>query len=54
LHDQKTIPPLVDNPGIATAIRSGNLIAPKAQPWMEAYEETLHQGRHPVMLEAAE
>jgi hypothetical protein len=54
LHDQETVPPLVDDPGIASAIRSGDLIAPEAQPWMEAYEETLHQARHPVMLEAAE
>ena len=54
LHDQKTVPPLVDDPGIASAIRSGDLVAPEAQPWMEAYEETLHQARHPVMLEAAE
>jgi phthalate 4,5-dioxygenase len=54
LHDQKTVPPLVDDPGIASAIRSGDLIAPEAQSWMEAYEETLHQARHPVMLEAAE
>jgi phthalate 4,5-dioxygenase len=54
LRDHDTVPPLVDDPGIATRIRSGDLIAPEAQPWLEAYEETLDQARHPVMLEAAE
>jgi phthalate 4,5-dioxygenase len=54
LRDHATLPPLVDDPGLATAIRSGDLIAPEGQPWLEAYEETLRQSRHPVMLEAAE
>jgi hypothetical protein len=54
LRDNDTVPPLVDNPDLSYAIRSGDLIAPETQPWLEAYEETLQQARHAVMLEAAE
>jgi hypothetical protein len=54
LRDHGTIPPLVDDPEVGSAIRSVDLIAPESQPWLEAYEETLHQALHPEMLEAAE
>jgi phthalate 4,5-dioxygenase len=54
LRDHKTVPPLVDDPGISSEVRSGDLIAPEAQPWLEAYDETLRQARHPDMLQAAE
>jgi hypothetical protein len=54
LRDRGTVPPLVDDPEIATALRSGDLVAPEAQPWLEAYEETLRQALHPEMLQAAE
>jgi phthalate 4,5-dioxygenase len=54
LHDYGTAPPLVDDPDISYAIRSGDLIAPEAQPWLEAYEQTLQQARHPALLQAAE
>jgi hypothetical protein len=54
LRDHGTVPPLVDDPGISTALRSGDLIAPEDQPWLEAYEKTLRQARHPGMLLAAE
>jgi hypothetical protein len=30
------------------------LIAPEAQPWLEAYEQTLQRARHPALLQAAE
>ena len=41
-------------PRSSAARRSGDLIAPEGQPWLEAYEETLHQALHPVMLQASE
>jgi phthalate 4,5-dioxygenase oxygenase subunit len=54
LRDNRTVPPLADNPNISYAIRSGDLIAPEAQHWLEAYEETLSQAQHAVLLQAAE
>ena len=54
LRDNGTIPPLVDDPSISYGARSGDLFAPETQPWLEAYEETLQQARHPEMLQAAE
>jgi Rieske oxygenase family protein len=54
LHDNGTIPPLVDNPDIGGSARSGELIAPEGQPWLEAYEQSLEQAQHPTMLLAAE
>jgi phthalate 4,5-dioxygenase oxygenase subunit len=53
-RDHGTLPPLVDGPGASAAIRSGDLIAPEDQPWLEAYEQTLRQALHPGMLRAAE
>jgi len=54
LREEGTVPPGVDNPEIAMSCRSGDLIAPEGQDWLEAYEETLAQGRHPALPEAAE
>jgi len=54
LRDERTVPPLVDSPSIGGDARSGELIAPKSQPWLEAYEETLGQAVHPEMQLAAE
>jgi phthalate 4,5-dioxygenase len=53
-HDAGTVPPLVDDPEICRGVRSGELVAPAAQPWPEAYEETLGQARHPLLPLAAE
>jgi hypothetical protein len=53
LRDHGTIPPGVDDPEITTGARSGDLIAPEKQNWLESYEETLRQALHP-MLQAAE
>ena len=53
-RDNNTVPPLVDNPEISINARSGDLIAPAGQPWLEAYKETLGQALHPVLSEAAE
>jgi hypothetical protein len=54
LRDNGTAPPLVADPETAGSARSGDLIAPEDQPWLEAYEETLRQALHPIMLRAAE
>jgi phthalate 4,5-dioxygenase len=54
LQDKGTVPPGVDDPEIASRARSGDLIAPEGQPWLEAYEETMAQALHPVMAVAAE
>jgi phthalate 4,5-dioxygenase len=48
------IPPCVDDPGIAAGVRSGDLIAPEGQPWLEAYETALAQARRPLLAEAAD
>ena len=54
LQDKGTVPPGVDDPEINSSARSGDLIAPDGQPWLEAYERTLDQALHPVMALAAE
>src|ERR1700680_2771450 len=54
LRDNGTAPPLVADAETAGSARSGDLIAPEDQPWLEAYEQTLRQAQHPVMLRAAE
>ena len=54
LCDAGRAPPLVDDPETAFQARSGDLIASESQPWLEAYEETLREARHPGLLQAAE
>jgi phthalate 4,5-dioxygenase oxygenase subunit len=54
LRDNGTVPPLVDDPRISSSARSGELIAPAGQPWLEAYEQTLGQALHPKFSEAAD
>jgi phenylpropionate dioxygenase-like ring-hydroxylating dioxygenase large terminal subunit len=54
LRDYGTVPPLVDDPETAFQARSGDLIAPENQPWLEAYEGTLREAQHPILLHAAE
>jgi phthalate 4,5-dioxygenase oxygenase subunit len=54
LRDNGTVPPLVDNPETSGNARSGELIAPEDQPWLDAYEQTLEQALHPTLLLAAE
>ena len=48
------VPVAVDNPQVASTARSGDLIAPEGQPWLEAYVQTMGQALHPVMALAAE
>jgi len=54
LQDNGTVPPGVDDPEVSGSARSGDLIAPEGQPWLEAYEQTLEQALHPIMALAAE
>jgi hypothetical protein len=54
LQDNQTIPPGVDDPGISSGARSGDLIAPEGQSWLEAYEETIGRALHPAIALAAE
>jgi hypothetical protein len=54
LQEKGTIPPLVDDPDVSAGARSGDLIAPEGQPWLEAYDQALSQAQHPEMLRAAE
>jgi phthalate 4,5-dioxygenase len=54
LRDHGTVPPLVDDPQTGGSARSGELIAPAGQPWLEAYEQTLGRALHPILLQAAE
>jgi phenylpropionate dioxygenase-like ring-hydroxylating dioxygenase large terminal subunit len=54
LREEGALPPGVLDPEIATGARSGDLIAPEDQPWLEAYEQTLRHALHPVMARAAE
>ena len=53
-QDNGTAPPGVDDPGIASEARSGDLIAPEGQPWLKACVRTLGEALHPVMAFAAE
>jgi len=54
LRDSGTVPPLVDDPELSGSARSGELIAPVGQPWLDAYEQTLGQALHPALSQAAE
>ena len=54
LQDKGTIPPLVDDPDLGASARSGDVVAPEGQPWLEAYDQALSQALHPGMLRAAE
>jgi phthalate 4,5-dioxygenase len=54
LRDNGTVPPLVDDPERSAGVRSGELIAPSSQSWLDAYEQTLGQALHPALPEAAD
>jgi phenylpropionate dioxygenase-like ring-hydroxylating dioxygenase large terminal subunit len=54
LRDHGTIPPLVDNPGLSAGARSGELVAPAGQSWLDAYDEAMGQAAHPGLRAAAE
>ena len=48
------LPAVLDEPAIYGNARSGEIIAPEGQAWMQAYEHALDEARHPAMLLAAE
>jgi len=54
LRDKGIVPPLVDDPELSASARSGDLIAPEGQDWLEAYDQALRQAPRPGMLRAAE
>jgi phthalate 4,5-dioxygenase len=54
LRDHGTVPPLVDNPALATVARSGDFFAPSTRPWREAYHNVLDRALHPGLAQAAE
>ena len=47
-----TVPPLVDDPETAAAVRSGEIIASADRDWVELYEEALVDVRRPSLVEA--
>jgi len=54
LRDRATVPPLVDNPEAAAAVRSGEVIAPADKDWLEVYDTALAGIRRPPLSHAAE
>lgn len=54
LRDRATVPPLVDNPEAAAAVRSGEVIAPADKDWLEVYDAALAGIRRPPLSHAAE
>jgi LigXa C-terminal domain like/Rieske [2Fe-2S] domain len=43
LRETGRVPPLVDDTETALGARSGDLIAPESQPWLEAYQAAIRQ-----------
>jgi phenylpropionate dioxygenase-like ring-hydroxylating dioxygenase large terminal subunit len=54
LRETGRVPPLVDDTETAFEARSGDLIAPESQPWLEAYQAAIRQAVHAAMPVAAE
>jgi phthalate 4,5-dioxygenase len=54
LKEHGTVPPLVDDPEAAAAVRSGEVIAPADGDWLAIYDECIAEARHPGLLKAAE
>ena len=54
LREHGTVPPLVDDPENAAAVRSGEVIAPADRDWLEIYAECIAEAQHPSLLKAAE
>ena len=53
-REHGTVPPLVDDPETAGAVRSGETVAPAERDWVELYEEALADVRRPPLQHAAE
>jgi phthalate 4,5-dioxygenase len=54
LQEHGTVPPLVDDPETAAAVRSGETVAPADRDWLVVYEESLATARGPSLPRAAE
>jgi hypothetical protein len=54
LKEHGTVPPLVDDPETAAAVRSGEVVAPADRDWLAIYDECIAEARHPSLLKAAE
>ncbi len=54
LRDHGTIPPGVDDPGMTSHVRSGELVVPAGQSWLDAYTQEMGQALHPGLAAAAE
>ena len=54
LREHGTVPPLVDDPEASAAVRSGEIVAPVDQDWVEIYEAAIAEARRPPLLNAAE
>lgn len=54
LNEHGTVPPLVDDPESAAAVRSGEVIAPADRDWLDIYADCIAETRHPTQLRAAE
>lgn len=54
LREHGTVPPLVDDPRAAAAVRSGEVVAPADKDWLAVYEAALAEARRPPLSHAAE
>ncbi|MBV9555150.1 MAG: Rieske 2Fe-2S domain-containing protein [Alphaproteobacteria bacterium] len=54
LREHGTVPPLVDDPETAAAVRSGEIVAPAERDWLDIYREALVAVRRPPLPHAAE
>jgi hypothetical protein len=54
LRENGAVPPLVDDPEKAAAVRSGEIVAPADRDWLDLYEEALTELRRPPLAQAAE
>jgi hypothetical protein len=54
LREKGTVPLGADDPGITGRVRSGELLSPDGQPWLEVYEQAIGEALHPGLRQAAE
>lgn len=54
LQEHGTVPPLVDDPQTAAAVRSGEIVAPADRDWLAVYDSCIAEARHPLPARAAE
>jgi phenylpropionate dioxygenase-like ring-hydroxylating dioxygenase large terminal subunit len=54
LREHGTVPPLVDDPEKAAAVRSGEVVAPADRDWLDIYDDCIAEAQHPSLSRAAE